>query len=88
MSTWTGGNTSRSTRSTSGPRKWTIYWEMPARPGVLLGWEPRVSFRELVRLMVDADIQALIDLRQCQDVIQRLQQENHLGPRGETDVPR
>ena len=24
-----------------------------------LGWEPRVGFRELVRLMVDADLQAL-----------------------------
>jgi GDPmannose 4,6-dehydratase len=45
----------------------------------ILGWEPRVSFRELVRLMVDADLQALIDLRQCQDVIQRLRQENRLG---------
>jgi hypothetical protein len=29
--------------------------------------------------MVDADLQALIDLRQCQDVIQRLRQENHQG---------
>ncbi len=49
---------------------------------MLLGWEPRVSFRELVRLMVDADLQDLIDLRQCQDVIQRLRQENGLGPQG------
>ena len=54
----------------------------------ILGWEPRVSFRELVRLMVDADLKDLIDLRQCQDVIQRLRQENHLGPQGETDPPR
>jgi GDPmannose 4,6-dehydratase len=51
----------------------------------ILGWEPRVSFRELVRLMVDADLQDLINLRQCQDVIQRLQQENGLGPRGATE---
>jgi hypothetical protein len=29
---------------------------------------------------VDADIQDLLDLRQCQDVIQRLRQDNHLGP--------
>jgi GDPmannose 4,6-dehydratase len=54
----------------------------------ILGWEPRVSFRELVRLMVDADLQDLINLRQCQDVIQRLQQENDLGPGGATDLPR
>jgi len=51
----------------------------------ILGWEPRVSFRELVRLMVDADIQDLINLRQCQDVIQRLQQENGLEPPNRTD---
>jgi hypothetical protein len=50
-----------------------------------LGWEPRVSFRELVRLMVDADLKDLIDLRQCQDVIQRLRQENQIGPLGETE---
>jgi GDPmannose 4,6-dehydratase len=48
----------------------------------ILGWEPRVSFRELVRLMVDADLQDLIDLRQCQDVIQRLRQENGRKPQG------
>jgi hypothetical protein len=33
---------------------------------------------------VDADIQDLMDLRQCQDVIQHLRQED-LGSRGETD---
>src|SRR5665647_1629254 len=54
----------------------------------VLGWEPRVSFRELVRLMVDADLQDLIDLRQCHDVIQRLRQENDLGSQGSTDLPR
>ena len=48
----------------------------------LLGWEPRVSFRELVRIMVDADLKDLMDLRQCQDVIQRLRQENQLAPGG------
>jgi len=40
-----------------------------------LGWQPRVSFGELVRLMVDADLQALYDLRQCQDVIQKLSKD-------------
>ncbi len=53
----------------------------------LLGWQPRVSFKELVRLMVDADLQALIDLRQCQDVIQRLRQENHIAVSGEAGSP-
>jgi GDPmannose 4,6-dehydratase len=54
----------------------------------LLGWQPRVSFQELVRLMVDADLQALIDLKQCQDVIQRLRQENQIGPLSQADSPR
>jgi GDPmannose 4,6-dehydratase len=40
-----------------------------------LGWEPKVSFGELVRIMVDADLQALLDLRQCQDVIRQLSQD-------------
>ncbi len=37
-----------------------------------LGWQPRVSFGELVRLMVDADLQALLELRQCEDVLRQL----------------
>jgi GDPmannose 4,6-dehydratase len=37
-----------------------------------LGWEPRVSFKELVQMMVDADIKALEELRRCQDVIRKL----------------
>jgi GDPmannose 4,6-dehydratase len=36
------------------------------------GWEPRVKFKELVKMMVDADIKALEDLRRCQDVIRKL----------------
>ena len=37
--------------------------------------------------MVDADLQDLIDLRQCQDVIQRLRgQENDRGPQGSTSA--
>jgi GDPmannose 4,6-dehydratase len=44
----------------------------------LLGWQPRVSFKELVRIMVDADLQALLDLRQCQDVVQQLHQQNQV----------
>ncbi len=31
----------------------------PAKAGAKLGWEPSVSFKELVRLMVDADVRAL-----------------------------
>jgi len=53
----------------------------------ILEWEPRVSFRELVHIMVDADLQDLINLRQCQDVIQRLRQENHIRTPGQVDSP-
>ena len=31
----------------------------PAKAGAKLGWEPSVSFKDLVRLMVDADVRAL-----------------------------
>jgi len=45
-----------------------------------LGWQPRVKFRELVRIMVDADLQALLDMRQCRDVVRQLRQANHGVP--------
>jgi GDPmannose 4,6-dehydratase len=50
----------------------------PAKARERLGWQPRVTFKELVRIMVDADRQALLDMRQCQDVIKKMSQENHL----------
>lgn len=31
----------------------------PSKAGAKLGWEPSISFKELVRLMVDADLEAL-----------------------------
>jgi GDPmannose 4,6-dehydratase len=31
----------------------------PAKAGKVLGWEPSVSFRELVHMMVDADLKSL-----------------------------
>jgi GDPmannose 4,6-dehydratase len=37
-----------------------------------LGWEPRIRFKELVRMMVDADIKGLEQMKQCQDVIRKL----------------
>jgi len=39
-----------------------------------LGWQPRVTFKELVRLMVDADLKAILKVRQCHDVIQKMAQ--------------
>ncbi len=41
-----------------------------------LGWEPKVKFEELVRMMVDADIKELEEMRRCQDVIRRLSTRN------------
>jgi len=37
-----------------------------------LGWEPNVRFKELVRMMVDADIKDLEEMKRCQDVIRKL----------------
>jgi GDPmannose 4,6-dehydratase len=41
-----------------------------------LGWQPRVTFRELAKLMVDADLQALLELRQCQDIVRQMVKNN------------
>jgi GDPmannose 4,6-dehydratase len=37
-----------------------------------LGWQPQVTFRELARLMVEADLQDLLEMRQCQTLCGRL----------------
>jgi GDPmannose 4,6-dehydratase len=37
-----------------------------------LNWEPKVRFKELTRIMVDADIKNLEEMKQCQDVIRKL----------------
>jgi GDPmannose 4,6-dehydratase len=34
-----------------------------------LGWEPKVHFKELVRLMVDADLQALVDVKDHREMM-------------------
>jgi GDPmannose 4,6-dehydratase len=38
----------------------------------VLGWESSIKFSELVKIMVQADAQDLMNLRRCQDVIQRI----------------
>jgi GDPmannose 4,6-dehydratase len=38
----------------------------------MLGWGPSVTFPELVRIMVQADIQGLLNMQRCQDVMQRI----------------
>jgi GDPmannose 4,6-dehydratase len=37
-----------------------------------LKWAPKVKFKGLVRIMVDADIRNLEEMKQCQDVIRKL----------------
>jgi GDPmannose 4,6-dehydratase len=44
-----------------------------------LGWEPRVTFEELARLMVEADLQALLELRQCRDLVRQMAKDNFNG---------
>jgi GDPmannose 4,6-dehydratase len=41
-----------------------------------LGWEPKIRFKELVQIMVDADIKDLEEMKQCQDVIRKLSSNN------------
>jgi hypothetical protein len=38
-----------------------------------------VKFKELVRIMVDADIKNLEEMKRCQDVIRRLTNNNRHG---------
>lgn len=45
-----------------------------------LGWQPKVNFPQLVRLMVDADLRALMEMRQCKDVMRQLVQEHQVFP--------
>lgn len=42
-----------------------------------LGWEPKVRFKDLVKIMVDADIKNLQEMKQCQDVIRKLTNNNN-----------
>jgi GDPmannose 4,6-dehydratase len=37
-----------------------------------LKWEPKVKFKELVKIMVEADIKNLEEMKRCQDVIRKL----------------
>lgn len=40
-----------------------------------LGWEPKVKFKDLVKLMVDSDIQALFDLENHREAMRTLQEK-------------
>ena len=53
----------------------------PTKAREKLGWEAKVKFNDLVRIMVDADIKALEELKQCQDVIRKLS-DNKQADRG------
>ena len=44
----------------------------PTKAKQKLGWEAKIKFKDLVKIMVDADIKALEELKQCQDVIRKL----------------
>ena len=44
-----------------------------------LGWQPQVTFTELARLMVEADLQALLEMRQCQDIVRQMAKDNFSG---------
>ena len=51
----------------------------PSRARKQLGWQPRVTFKELARIMVEADLQGLLEMRQCQDIVRQMARENLLG---------
>lgn len=45
-----------------------------------LGWEPKVTFKELVRIMIAAEIESLQELEQSRDVIRKIM-NNQSGKR-------
>jgi GDPmannose 4,6-dehydratase len=48
----------------------------PSKAKNKLGWEPKVTFGELVRIMVAADLKAIQELSQCRDVIRKIMENN------------
>jgi len=48
----------------------------PSRARERLGWQPKVSFKELVQIMVASDIKALEEVQQCRDVIRQIMNNN------------
>lgn len=48
----------------------------PIKARQQLNWQPKVTFKELVRIMVDADMQDLTEMRQCRDVIKKIKEVN------------
>ena len=44
----------------------------PSKAHKVLGWRPKSTFSDLVRIMVQADVQALLNLKRSQDVIRQL----------------
>jgi len=47
-------------------------WGDAAKARDRLSWEPKVRFRELAQMMVDADTKELEEMKRCQDVIRQI----------------
>lgn len=48
----------------------------PKKAKEILSWQPKVSFKNLVHIMVDADIKELKEMKNCKDIIKKLQNGN------------
>ncbi|GEM_PF-3594114 len=58
MSTSTGGSMSPRARATAARPRSRSCRLIPSEAKRRLGWEPTVTFRDLVRIMMDADLEA------------------------------
>ena len=47
----------------------------PKKAKKILSWEPKVSFKKLIHIMVDADMQELQEIKNCKDIIKKLQKK-------------
>ena len=57
MPTWIGNNSSNMTDRYERPAEVDLLIGDPAKAKKQLGWEPKVRFQELVKIMVDADLE-------------------------------
>ncbi len=58
------------------PTEVECIWGDASKAKKQLGWQPRVTFQELAHLMVKADLQALLEVRQCQDIVRQMARDN------------
>ncbi|MHB8067651.1 MAG: GDP-mannose 4,6-dehydratase [Desulfobaccales bacterium] len=69
------------------PTEVEYLWGDASKAKHQLGWQPRVTFRQLARLMAEGDLQALLEVRQCQDIVRKMAKDNGIIGSSERSFP-